>query len=262
MREATTPFFDSHAHLDGYGAELGAVLERAQAAGVTHLVSIGASDGLGPNYQAVELARSQAHIFAVVGVHPHDARIVDEACLQEVSRLAAEPKVVAIGETGLDYHYDHSPREQQQSAFRAFLRLAREIAKPVVIHTREADEDTVAILRQERADQIGGVIHCFTGTERLARGALDLGFYLSFSGVITFRNADALRAIAKDAPRDRVLIETDSPYLAPIPHRGKRNEPAFVIHTAAKLAELWQTSEEEVRARTGANALRALRITL
>jgi TatD DNase family protein len=220
-------------------------------------VAIGASDGLGPNHRAVEIAASDPRIYAVVGVHPHDARLVDRAALEEIERLAAHPKVVAIGETGLDYHYDHSPRDQQQRAFRDFLAMARNLKKPVVIHTREADEDTVQILREEHAEQIGGVIHCFTGGAGLARGAVDLGFYLSFSGVITFRNADPLREIVRWAPRDRVLVETDCPYLAPIPHRGKRNEPAFVVHTAAKVAELWLTSDQEVRATTGINAARA-----
>lgn len=253
-------FVDSHAHLDSFEAELPEVLDRAEKAGLTHLITIGASDGLGPNHRAVEIAAAHPHVFAVVGVHPHDAKLVDEAALKEIETLAAHEKVVAIGETGLDYHYDHSPREKQVEAFRDFLRLARKLKKPIVVHTREADEETVKILREERAASIGGIIHCFTGGDLLADAAIDLGFYVSFSGVITFRNADPLRAIAKRLPKDRVLLETDCPYLAPIPHRGKRNEPSFVVHTAEKLAELWELPLADVQRITGENALRAFGI--
>jgi TatD DNase family protein len=247
---------DSHAHLDHFGDGLPEILVRARAAGVTRFVTIGASDGLAPNATAVRIAESVPDVWAVVGVHPHDARIVDAAALAEIERLAASPRVVAIGETGLDYHYDHSPRDQQQRAFRDFLALARALKKPVVIHTREADDDTVAILREARAHEIGGVIHCFTGGAALAKGALELGFYLSFSGVLTFKNAEPLRAIAAAAPRDRVLVETDCPYLAPIPHRGKTNEPAFVVHTAAVIAGLWGVTPAEVASTTAANTAR------
>ena len=253
-------FFDSHAHLDSFGDELEQVLKRAAMAGVTHLVTIGASDGLKPNHDAVKIAETHDNVWAVVGVHPHDARIVDDAALAEIEQLAAHPKVVAIGEMGLDFHYDHSPREQQADAFRRFLRLARKTGKPIVVHTREADAETVEILREERAGELGGIIHCFTGTELLANAAIELGLIVSFSGVITFRNAEPLRAIAKALPRDRVLVETDCPYLAPIPHRGKRNEPAYVVHTAEALAQLWDEPLEEVKRRTGENALRAFRL--
>jgi len=248
--------FDSHAHLDHFGDALPEVLTRAKAAGVSHIVTIGASDKLAPNETAVRIAESLPNVWATVGVHPHDASIVDQECLDTILRLSRSKKVVAIGETGLDYHYDHSPRDVQRKAFRDFLELARAEKKPAIIHTREADDDTVAILREAHAEQIGGVIHCFTGGPELARGALDLGFYLSFSGVITFKTAEPLRAIARNAPRDRVLIETDCPFLAPIPHRGKQNEPAFVAHTAHLLAGLWGVSDDEVASLTSANAAR------
>jgi TatD DNase family protein len=258
----STVFFDSHAHLDGFGADLEEVLSRARAAGVSHIVAVGASDKMKPNYTTVEIAEKHERIFAAVAVHPHDASIVDRACVDEIERIASHPKVVAIGETGLDYHYDHSPRKQQEEAFIAFIDLARRMKKPLVIHTREADQETVDILKRERAEEIGGIIHCFTGTELLAKGAIEIGFYISFSGVLTFRNADLLRAIAKDLPRDRVLVETDCPYLTPVPLRGKKNEPAFVVHTAEKLAEIWSLSFSEVKRITGENAARAFRIPI
>lgn len=258
---STPGFFDTHAHLDAFGEELPLVLERARAAGVSHLITIGASDGLPPNFTAVELARTHADVYATVGIHPHDARLVTPEVMDALEALARDPKVVAVGETGLDYFYQHSPREQQADVFRGFVDLARRVEKPLVIHTRDADPDTIEILRATDAGAVGGIIHCFTGGDALADAALDLGFFLSFSGVLTFRNADPLRAIAARAPRDRVLVETDCPFLAPIPHRGKRNEPAYVVHTLAKLAELWGVSDAEARAITGANARRAFRLS-
>lgn len=251
-------FFDSHAHIDGpeFDEDREAVIERARAAGVTHLVLIGASDGFDSNPRAVALAEQHDMMFASVGLHPHDAKLVDDTVLARLRAMADSDKVVAIGETGLDYHYDLSPREQQRSAFREFLRMSHDTKKPCIVHTREAEDDTIAILEEEDAASCGGVIHCFTGTQKLADAAVALDWYISFSGVLTFRNADPLRAIAKRLPRDRVLVETDCPYLTPIPHRGKRNEPAFVVHTAEKLAELWDVSTEEVMAQTGENAQR------
>lgn len=247
---------DSHAHLDSFGEELPAVLDRARLAGVAQIITIGASDGLGPNHRAVEIARAHPHIFASVGIHPHDARLADQSALDTIEGLAADPKVVAIGETGLDYHYKHSTIEEQRRAFRDFVALALRVKKPLVIHTRDADADTADILRETGAREVGGVIHCFTGTPALASAAIDLGFYVSFSGILTFKAADELRAIAKDLPRDRVLVETDCPFLAPVPHRGKKNEPAFVALTAERLAELWGVSVTEVQAKTSENSAR------
>ena len=251
---------DSHAHLDSFGEELPAVLDRARLAGVRQIITIGASDGLGPNHTAVEIARAHPHVFASVGVHPHDARIVDEAAMATIEGLAADPKVVAIGETGLDYHYKHSTIEEQQRAFRAFVALALRVKKPLVVHTRDADADTADILRDTGAQAVGGVIHCFTGTPALAAAAIELGFCVSFSGILTFKAAEELRAIAKDLPRDRVLIETDCPFLAPVPHRGKRNEPAFVALTAERLAELWGVPVTEVQAKTSENTARLFKL--
>ena len=251
-------FVDSHAHLDGdvLHPQLPQVLDRAREAGLTDIICIGASDGFDSNPKTLEVAERHDGIHATVGIHPHDAREVDDEVIEKIRLLADHPKVVAIGEMGLDYYYDSSPREAQQDAFRRFLAIAREVNKPIVVHTRDAEDDTLAILKDEGADEMGGVIHCFTGTEKLATGALDLGFYISFSGVLTFRNAESLRSIAADLPRDKVLVETDCPYLAPVPKRGKTNEPSYVIHTAGKLAELWNQDLEEVKTTTGENAVR------
>ena len=251
-------FVDSHAHLDGdvLHPQLPAVLDRARDAGLTDIVCIGASDGFESNPKTLAVAEEHDGIHVAVGIHPHDARIVDNDIVRQVRGLADHPKVVAIGEMGLDYYYDSSPRDEQQVAFRQFLGVAREVSKPVVIHTRDAEDDTLAILKDEGAEDVGGVIHCFTGTDKLAQGALELGFFISFSGVLTFKKAESLRAIAKDLPRDRVLVETDCPYLAPVPKRGKTNEPSYVVHTAGKLAELWEMDLEAVKAQTGENAVR------
>lgn len=255
-------FFDSHAHLDSadFEGEIDVVLARAREAGITHIVTIGASDGFESNERALAVAERTTDVYATVGIHPHDARIVDDECLERVRSLTRHSRVVAIGETGLDYHYDHSPREKQRDVFRAFLRMARDARLPAVIHTRSAEEDTIAILEDEARGKVEGVIHCFTGTEKLASAAIDLGFYISFSGVLTFKNADALRAIARSLPRDRVLVETDCPFLAPVPFRGKRNEPAHVIRMADTLAGLWGESLDSVKRLTGANAARLFRI--
>ncbi len=255
-------FVDSHAHLDGpdFDKDRQEVIERARSAGLTHVLCIGASDGFESNPRTLELVEGRDGFFASVGVHPHDARILDAAMYEALERLAERPKVVAIGETGLDYHYDQSPREAQQDAFRRFLRMGSRHGKPVIVHTRDAEEDTLSILREEGADAIGGVLHCFTGSRALAEAAVELGFYISFSGILTFRNAADLRETARALPRDRVLIETDCPYLAPVPHRGRRNEPSFVVHTAQQLAELWETSVEDVQHRTGENAVRLFRM--
>jgi TatD DNase family protein len=263
-QEVKRYFFDSHAHLDGerFKDDLEATLLRAAEAGITDIVCVGASDGFDSNTDALALVdREGARIaspalHATVGIHPHDARIADADCLAKVRALAGHEKVVGVGETGLDYHYDHSPRQVQREVFSAFVRMANDAKLPLVIHTREAEDDTMAILEAERAPTTGGVIHCFTSTERLARFAVEIGFYVSFSGVITFKSSDSLRAIAKGLPKDRVLIETDCPFLTPVPHRGKRNEPAFVAYTAAMIAELWGEPVDAVKQITGENAAR------
>lgn len=257
-----TPFIDSHAHLDGddYQSQIDEVLVRAAAVGVTQIVCIGASAGYDSNPKTVELVQDRPSLYATVGIHPHDAQLATPEVIEKIRGLAQREKVVAIGEIGLDYYYDHSPRADQHRAFRAFLGVARERKLPVVIHTRDAEDDTLQILKDEGAQDLGGVIHCFTGTEKLAQGALDLGFCISFSGVLTFKSADPLRAIARDLPRDRVLVETDCPYLTPVPLRGKKNEPAYVLYTAQKLAELWQVDLDQVKRQTAENTRRLFRL--
>jgi TatD DNase family protein len=253
---------DSHCHLDEprFAADRAAVIERAQAAGVTRMVTIGASDDMHANYDALALAQRHAGVFATVGVHPHAARIVSPAVIEEIACLAQTPKVVAIGETGLDYYYDNSPRAQQQEAFRQFIQLARQRQLPVVVHLRDAYEDAAAILREEGATDVGGVIHCFSGDRLAARAFLDLGFHLSFAGIVTFKNADELRAVVRTTPADRLLVETDAPFLTPVPHRGKRNEPAYVVLTAAAIAAVRQQPLDELAALAGTNAERLFRL--
>jgi TatD DNase family protein len=253
---------DSHAHLDGY-ADRAEVVARAREAGIGHVVLVGQwrqGDGLGGAREALALARTDRSFFsATAGVHPHDAAQAAEADFTELRRVCAEPDVVAVGECGLDFHYDRSPRPVQVDVFLRQIRLAREVAKPLVVHTREADVETAEILARELGPD-GGVIHCFTSDWTAAQRYLALGMYLSFSGVVTFRNAQALREAACKAPLDRMLVETDCPFLAPVPHRGKRNEPAYVALTAAELARLRGVPFEELAAATTANARRALRL--
>lgn len=253
---------DSHCHLDEarFAADRDAVVERARAAGVARMITIGASDEMEANVDAVQLAQRFDDVFATVGVHPHAARIVSPAVMDEVEKLAGSPKVVAIGETGLDYYYDNSPRAVQGDAFRQFIQLARRLRLPLVIHLRDAYDDAIAIMREEHAAEIGGVIHCFSGDRTVARHFLDLGFDLSFSGIVTFKNADELRAVARMVPADRFMVETDAPFLTPVPHRGKRNEPAFVVFTAAAIAEVRQQSVEDVATETRANTERRFRL--
>ena len=256
---------DSHAHLDfeEYGDDLPAVIERARAAGLVRIVLVGQwreGKGMAGAAAAVELARSQPQLFsATAGIHPHDAAQATAEDLDALSRLCADPAVVAVGECGLDYHYDRSPREVQRERFALQLRLARRLGKPVVVHTREADLDTADLLARELGPD-GGVIHCFTSDWTAAQRYLALGLYLSFSGVLTFKTAEAVRDAAARAPLDRLLVETDCPFLTPVPHRGKRNEPAFVALTAARLAEVRGMPLADLAQATTANARRVLRL--
>ena len=229
---------DTHTHLDDgrYNEDREAMIDRAREAGVDAFVTIGCD--LASSRAAVTLAEHHAFVYASVGVHPHEVKHIQDTWYDEFRRLAKNRKVVAYGEIGLDYHYNHSSPKEQRERFREQIQLARELRLPVIIHTREAQEDTIAILKEEQASQVGGVFHCFSGDAGLAKGALELGFYLSFSGILTFQNATVLREIAKTVPLDRLLIETDCPYLTPVPHRGKRNEPAFVALVAEQLAAL------------------------
>jgi TatD DNase family protein len=243
---------DSHCHLnfDPLGKELDAVLHRARDAGVTHMLCVAVTVEKLP--EVIAIAEAHATVFASVGVHPDHAEDKDPS-VAELVALADHPRVVAIGETGLDYFRLKGDLEWQRERFRRHIRAARETGKPLIIHTREAAEDTIRILREESAQEVGGVMHCFTESREVASAALDLGFYISFSGIVTFRNADVLRSVAAQVPANRLLVETDAPYLAPMPHRGKTNEPAYVRHVAELLATLRGTSLEEISAQTSAN---------
>lgn len=255
---------DSHAHLDfeDYQADLEAVVARARAAGVGRIVLIGLWRAPGQFGNALELAaRDPAFFAATVGIHPHECARVPEEDWRAMEAAACDPRVVAVGETGLDFHYDLSPREVQEASFRRSIRAARAAGKPVVVHVREADEACARVLTEEGVPPAGGVIHCFTGDWARAKAYLDLGLALSVAGVVTFKAADDLRDAVRRVPRDRLLVETDCPFLAPVPFRGKRNEPAHVARTAEKVAELWGVSVDEVGAVTSANARRVFGLT-
>jgi TatD DNase family protein len=252
-------FVDSHCHLDfpELRADLPRVLDAMRDNAVTHALCIGVDLPAWPGVHA--LAREHPNLYASVGVHP-DYADVDEPSVARLVALAAEPKVVAIGETGLDYYRLRGDLEWQRARFRTHIRAAREASRPLVIHTRAAAEDTISIMRDERAGEAGGVMHCFTETWEVASQAIDLGFHISFSGIVTFRNAAALKDVAKRVPLERMLIETDSPYLAPVPHRGKRNEPAFVRHVAEEIANLRGVPVDTIAGATSDNFFRLFRI--
>jgi TatD DNase family protein len=253
------PLFDSHCHLDfpTLVEDRARILDAAREAGVRRITTVGAGRGLESAPSAIALAEEQpSWISATVGLHPHDARLFDAEAAAMLERLAEHPSVVAIGETGLDYHYDNSPREQQREAFRWTVALARRVRKPLVIHTREAPEDTLAILREESASEVGGIIHCFSEDAPFATASLDIGFVSSFSGIATFKKATGVHDAVRALPSDAILVETDAPFLAPIPHRGKRNEPAYVAHTADAVARLRGEDPAETRRTTWANACR------
>ncbi|MBI3388591.1 MAG: TatD family hydrolase [Deltaproteobacteria bacterium] len=255
---------DSHCHLDEerFAGDRDAVIARALDAGVSTMITIGAGGPMQCNYDAVALATQHAAIFATVGTHPHNASALNDDTLAELEQLAKQPKVIAIGETGLDFYYDHSPRPQQEAAFRRSIALARRVGLPLSIHLRDADGAAAAILRAEHAHEIGGVIHCFSGGPAAARTFLDLGFHLSFSGIATFKAADDIRAAATLTPTDRLLIETDAPFLAPVPCRGRRNEPALVLFTARALAEVRGVALDALAATARANAITLFRLPL
>jgi TatD DNase family protein len=230
---------DSHCHLDfpDFSDDLVGVVERAGRAGVDRMVTI--STRVGAFAQVAAVAERFSNIFCTVGTHPHQAGDEPDVPVADIVRLSKHPKCVAIGEAGLDYHYDKAPRAVAQAVFRTHVEAARQSGLPLVIHSRDADEDMAAILRDEmRKAPFSAILHCFTSTRMLAETGLELGLYVSFSGVVTFRNSEALRDIARHVPLDRILVETDAPFLAPVPHRGKRNEPAFVAETARVVAEL------------------------
>jgi TatD DNase family protein len=252
---------DSHAHLDAkaFDSDRSEVIERAWQAGLGAVITVGVGENLNEIEAAVSLAGEHEAIFATVGVHPHDAQKIEAGWYSRIKELAHHPKVVGIGETGLDYHYMHSPKPTQRQAFERFLRTGRETGLPVVIHTREADEETIEVLREAReegGEPLCGVVHCFSGDYPLARQVLDLGLHISFTGVITFPKAEPLREVLKKIPLERVLLETDCPYLAPVPFRGKRNEPARVVHVAETAATVLGRPLEEVARITTQNVVR------
>ncbi len=252
---------DSHCHLDSaeFNDDRDAAIERALAAGVEHMLAIGTGHGPPDLEAGLRLADKYPAFYATVGVHPHDATKATADDFKRMADLLTHPKVLAIGEIGLDYHYDFSPREVQKAAFIRQMEIAARAKKPIVIHTREAWDDTLALIERHWTPcKIGGIMHCFSGGPEEARRALDLGFYLSFGGIVTFPKALAVQEAAKAAPRHRILIETDAPYLAPVPKRGKRNEPALIVHTAHKLAELRGESYEELCNTTAENFRRLL----
>lgn len=250
-------FIDSHAHIDGpeFDLDRDEMLARALAAGIEEIIVIGAAGTLDTVDRALALAASSPRLHVSIGVHPHDVEHIDESWWPELRARAARPDVCAIGETGLDYYYDHSPRELQKDCFARFIDLAREVGKPVICHIRDAHDDAKRILEDQGAAKTGAVIHCFTGTAADAADYVRMGFYVSFSGIVTFKGADELRRAVREVPLDRLLIETDCPYLAPVPRRGKRNEPAFLVHTAevvareagVELAELAEWTRKNTR---------------
>lgn len=248
---------DSHCHLDfpDFAEERAAVVARALAAGVGHMVTI--STRVRKFAQVLAIAEEFDNIFCSVGTHPQNAAEELDVTADELARLSEHPKVVAIGEAGLDYHYDKSPRDAQMQGFRNHIAAARTTGLPLVIHARSADEDIAATLEEETAKgAFPFVLHCFSSGAELARRGVALGGYVSFSGILTFKNSEELRAIAKEVPRDRLLVETDAPYLAPVPLRGKRNEPSYVVNTANVLAETIGVSHDEIRTITTENFFR------
>ena len=253
-------FVDSHCHINfpDFADDVDAVVERMRAASVSHAMCISVTMPEWPS--VVALAERHANIYATAGVHP-DYEDIEEPTVADLLTRAQHPKVQAIGETGLDYYRLHGDLEWQRQRFRTHIRAARECGKPLVIHTRSASEDTLAIMREERADEVGGVMHCFTETWDVASAAMDLGFHISFSGIVSFKSAKDLRDVAQRVPLERMLIETDSPYLAPVPYRGKRNEPSFVPHVAAAIAAVRDIDVETVGRATSQNFFSLFRVT-
>lgn len=252
--------FDTHAHLNAeqYNTDLEEVIERAKTEKVDRIVVVGFDR---PTItRAMEMIEEYAFIYAAIGWHPVDAIDMTEEDLAWIKELSAHEKVVAIGEMGLDYHWDKSPKDVQKEVFRKQIALAKEVNLPIIIHNRDATEDVVAILKEEGADEVGGIMHCFTGSIEVARECMKMNFYLSFGGPVTFKNAKKPKEVVKEIPNDRLLIETDCPFLTPTPFRGKRNEPSYVKYVAEQIAELRGTTFEEIASITTENAKRLFRI--
>jgi TatD DNase family protein len=255
-------YIDSHAHLEGhkFDPDRAEVLERAREAGLERILAIGSGTGPGTLDCAIKIAEQHDWIFATLGIHPHEAKLAGEVDYAEMEQLARHPKIVAWGEIGLDYFYDHSPREVQKEVFRRQMEQARAARLPIIIHCRPSNssenawDDTMQMLHDHWASSgLGGILHCFTGEWKHAQAALDMGFYISFAGNVSFPKAENIRAAARQVPLDRMLIETDSPFLSPVPHRGKRNEPAFVVNTAEAIGQLRGIAKEAIGERTAGN---------
>ncbi len=255
--------FDTHTHLDfpQFDKDRDEVIARARNEGVQYLVSIGAGDGLESASRAIEIAKTNENIWTTVGVHPHEAKIMTDQDQERIRELAKQQKVVAIGEIGLDYAKEYSPREIQLNRFREQLAIARELDLPVVIHNREAHGDIMRLLKEDGVSEAGGIMHCYSGSPEMALDLVQMGFYISFPGVITFKNAKQLPNVARAVPEDRILIETDSPFLAPEPYRGKRNEPAYVRLVAEALARIRGIPLASLAKITTKNAFKAINIT-
>lgn len=255
-------WIDSHAHVDGpeFEADRDEVLARAAAAGVERMIVIGAVGTPDSAQRAVDLSERHPHVFATVATHPHDVAQMTDEWWAIHERLAPHPRVVAIGETGLDYYYDHSPRQLQQDVFSRFIELAHRVKKPVVCHIRDAHDDARRVLAEGRAAELGVIIHCFTGTPEDAAAYVEMGCYISFSGIATYKNAEPIRQAITKVPADRILLETDCPYLAPVPKRGRRNEPSFLVHTAEVVAKAAGLSLEELARQTVANTCEIFRL--
>lgn len=252
--------FDTHAHVEDekFAEDYDEVIKRAQEAGVSLILDVGCD--LYHAKRAIELAEKYSFIYAAVGLHPHDAKDADDNFWQELYMMAKHPKVVALGEMGLDYHYNHSPREVQREVFRRQIQVARELAMPIIIHDREAHQDAVDIVKEEKASQVGGVFHAFSGSWEMAQEVLKENFYIAVGGTVTFKNAKKVIKVVENVPLDRLLIETDCPYLTPHPYRGKRNEPAYVKLVAEKIAEIKGITWEEVAEQTKNNGKNLFKI--
>ena len=257
---------DSHCHIDGeaFDADRDDVVQRAREAGVVAMLNVGTGNPHSDEFRkAVAVASQYEDVFASVGVHPHDAKLYDDRAERHLIDLAKSGKVIAWGEIGLDYYYDHSPRDVQREVFRRQIRTARDLGLPIIIHSRDADEETVEILTEECSwEGFRGVMHCFGGTPEMAKALLPLGFYISFAGNVTFKKAENLQEAARVVPLDRLLVETDCPYLTPVPFRGKRNEPSNVVHTAAFLAGIYEMDLDTVATQTTQNFVDLFRIRL
>ncbi|TYR78324.1 TatD family deoxyribonuclease [Priestia megaterium] len=254
--------FDTHVHLnaDQYEDDLQEVIDRAREKKVENMVVVGFDEKT--IKRAIEIAEKYDFIYASIGWHPVDAIDMKDEHLQWIEELAAHPKVVALGEMGLDYHWDKSPKEVQKEVFRRQIQLARKVKLPIIIHNRDATEDVVTILREEHVEEVGGIMHCFTGSIEVAKQCIDMNMHISFGGPVTFKNAKKPKEVAAEIPIDKLLIETDCPYLTPHPYRGKRNEPAYVSYVAEQIAELKGISYDELASKTTENAKKLFGINL